>query len=352
MIEIVRTNTAPEKFPPRVIPVAEDIARFRIELERGIFLEGLPRAKWRQLYKGTLDKYPRITPYRAIFDLAIEEAEEANEQLNSLWSPTRQKGDDTQIAGSRINEQADSEVAVQLCKDFLEFTPQDPVKAIRGAITLRFMLSPNDLESLSIEHDTLHARAWTTFPRGLKFAVLILRSDEAEKEEFQSTLHELEHAKNRLLRKRHLPLLSKKLDLPNQLAEHLYRLEKKGEDASSETRAKDEILACFSFLPFKPFEDSDGDKMDQYSFDVLRLLTDEEGLHYFAGSLSEIDRLDYFRTIHQGVESFKKLFLLYRNMGSESSPGSLAINILEQFPLRSWPSIVRLINSRYSVLER
>jgi len=48
------------------IPLAEDMAVFRSEIESTIF--NAPRSEWRKVYENTLAKYPQLLDYKPLFD--------------------------------------------------------------------------------------------------------------------------------------------------------------------------------------------------------------------------------------------------------------------------------------------
>jgi hypothetical protein len=347
----------------KAIPVAEDIARFRAEVEERILFSNLPSSEWQQTYQSAFVKYPRIVPYQKIFDITLKSAQVVNSQLNDFWN--KAEGEDPQserVGGVTFGIKAQPDAAKELFKRAFDFEPEDEVEAIKGAIALGFRLSSTDFERWQAitrkpeEIEQASPGALATRIPGFKFGVMILRSDITPIRKQLNFFHEFEHTKNQILESKFLSVVLRKLGLPDEIGIPFYRRESQVGLHSPIARAKDEILAYSSALEFIPAGQSAEDAnsfLTKYFKWFEDSLVKETGRYYPKytrdANYDPDKRAEYVKTVQEGAASIKELFMFYRGIEPVANPGRLAVNVMQQFPLKTWPEVVRLIKDRYSL---
>lgn len=344
------------------IPVAENIAKFRIELERKIFNEGLPRSEWQETYQEILNKYPEILAYKSIFDLALNKIEIANDSVNIFWEKEQVqksthgesvKNDTLQV--NNLLKKADLESARHMFSVIFGILPKDEIEAFKGTISLRFIVNRRDFDSVvpAIEGETFAAAVEIS---GYDFQIILQRADLTEsqgEEGVVSIVHEAQHIKNRFLNKTRQPNILEKLPLPEELSNVLIRREEKNDRVDKSI--KDELLAYATFLLFYAKAGQSQDTSIRENFSTMAEgVSDTKGpyLGVYLQNKSDLkpgeSDLAYSTRAKLGVKSIEDLYFFYRDIQRTTDSAELVINMLDQFPLKSWPAIVRLIKSRYS----
>lgn len=341
------------------ITLAEDIALFRTELEQRVFFEGLPVSEWRRVYEETLAKYPDIQSYKGLFDQVLNNAEVANKGLLEFWrklqNPQEQSKSDNPLV-----EKASPQAAREMCYQIFGSYPQSEVEAVKGAITLRFMVDDSDFKTFYEgrgDQEVLPGGFAMYIPE-LKSSVLVLRKSQPE-HKTEVLLHELEHGKNIILVKGRRDFLDDSLqpDRFNIPEDILTRLKRRGElkQPYPEVRAKDEILAfstTFSYLDYIDQSDLPMEQlMQEWKEHVKDQLTDKKGFYfpnYYPEGTSSQDEKRYMDNVTKGVDAMMQLLSLYRSLGFDTGAGRMATNVLEQFPLNSWSAVTRLIQTRHA----
>jgi hypothetical protein len=307
------------------ISVAEDLARFRTEVEHKIIDERLPWYEWRGFAAEALDKYPSIETYGPIIRSAMVTAQAAKNEMDDFC---RRRG---------VSEQQDviePQIASTIISDLFKFTPTDDIKMDKGVLSFSIVLSNKDFTELAKKRgmDGVPAAFHTTID-GVKINVYD-GSGVVDLAELES--HELEHAKNRILTE-HLDFFATDFKEAQRLKSSPYK------------RGWDEILAFASSLealitdPKLQINELDGYRsfmikaIDRYR---SRFAKDTES----KGTPAE----KYIHVANAGIDAWFDLCRMYTETELENSPIRMTTNLLAQFPLESWPAVVRLINQQHS----
>ncbi|OGH29990.1 MAG: hypothetical protein A3F30_01315 [Candidatus Levybacteria bacterium RIFCSPHIGHO2_12_FULL_37_12] len=358
------------------VPLAEDIARFRTELEQKILWEGLPFKKWRQAYNQTLSEYPQILAYKPILDMVMLEVESSRNKLDETWKETHPKGKEFKEDEERfVPQTAEPEAARKLFSKLFGFEPKGNVEAVKGAISLRLTVDDDDYRRLRLkEGQEISSEAYMEYHAYGNFPVIVerkkIKGEETQEISFlnPNLHHELEHARNAFLEiGRHtffyFPSFAD-MRLPKEISERLQR--RHGKEPEMEKSAKDEILAFFS--AFESIEMKTNTHVtDDNQRKQLDELLDEGASEFKVGLVPYFEENGYYFELHKnrynpsdeeqkryssnakrGVDSLTQLYELYRNSEHRSRAARMSINVLEQFPLNSWPAVVRLISSRHN----
>jgi hypothetical protein len=122
-------------------------------------------------------------------------------------------------------------------------------------------------------------------------------------------------------------------------------------------RSKDEQLAYFELFDCVDTRDYDqlSTFIPTYRDQVVHLLTDDsaQGLYYpkYVKQYGPTNRDDYVKQTSNGFNALVDLFSLYRSkyVPGETvvNPARMSINVLEQFPLKSWPAVVKLLTLKH-----
>lgn len=343
--------------------LAEDIARFRTDMEQKIFWDRLPRNEWRDTYEETLAANPQIHEYKDIFDGALKAMEKAHDDLRAFW--IRQHG------SSEVNEKSSPEASKKIFESIFGFNPEGEVAATKGIVSLYLEVDDDvhrqfyklaDRVFDPEEHAFIaHSATNRTFP------IMVVQKNLSEEDSSDTGNHEFEHVKTDILgtgrqnfnvRRRRLSLLEpERLTLPKAVDD---RIKRRSENASTmENEAKDEILAYFTepeWIAF-PSESKLTQYLELYSEEITHKLTDENSIYLtkykerFTPTSEEEEA--YPENVRRGVDSIVQLFNLYfSNDNDTKKDARMAINVLEQFPLHSWPAVVRLVKGRHNQKEK
>lgn len=338
----------------RGIIVAEYIAMFRAVLQYQMLRTDLKPQGWREMYHTTLEQYPQIFAYRGLFDYAFGCVQAANNDLESLWR--RRVGPRTEPeAGENVNlEKTDGSFARILFRDIFEFYPTGNPQAIKGLITLRFMVDDTDFQSLLKKYpDTKDSRAFNLRDKRFRFSNLVLNKEDGPKHDLYDIHHELEHGINAILAssRQDSVLDDERLNIPQTIADKIKRRESKA--FSMEQSGKDELLARFTLVEFIhpeiPIHEV-FDWCDRHCKALIYILTDKIQIYFpkFAQQArNEEEQKRYVKSVEAGNRAFIELFKVYTEGGYVYELAArMSINVLEQFPLADWPVVVRLIKRR------
>ncbi|HEX7456738.1 MAG TPA: hypothetical protein VF303_04770 [Candidatus Nanoarchaeia archaeon] len=338
--------------------LAEDIAQFRTDLEQKIFFDRLPRSEWRKAYEETLTAHPEIRSYKDIFNAVMKAAENANDDLETVWNQHHTQ------EGQPVGEPTHPDEASKLFKSMFGLELQNESRTSKSAISLYFYVSDDDfrgINKLAGKEDNLEENAFVIEPTiNRRFPVAVLRKGLSDEESWYTGAHEFEHIKSKLIGKGRLYFRNRpffeRLAMPTAIAQ---RLEKRDKSSSSmENGAKEEILAYFTepegFSPTNP-----PSKVIQFSEEwgeeLKRLLATEE---WYLSRYREMfkptpeQEKAYLVNVRKGTDSMVQLFNFYFSIDKDTRKAArMAINVLEQFPLHSWPAVVRLINQRHQKTE-
>lgn len=340
------------------VVLAEDIAQFRTDLEQKIFFERLPRGEWEGTYEEALANYPQAQPYKDVFEEVLKAAERCHDDLRAFWI--------LQNGSSESGEVASPEISAKIFESILGFNPKGEVTATKGIVSLKL-----EVDDAVFKQFYTHAgrafdeneTAFTVHPTSShSYPVIVSRKSLSGEDSFYALRHEFEHIKTDIKkaaaqnygeRKKALALLGpERLTLPKAVSDRIERRNKT--DSAMEIEAKDEILAYFTepeLLDF-PSETKLEEYLDAYSEEIKYLLTHEDSEYFdrymerFSPSLNE--QKTYERNVNVGVDSIVDLFKLYFTVDKDTRKSArMAINVLEQFPLHSWPAVVRLVRERH-----
>lgn len=309
------------------VTAAENIAKFRMELEDRIFKEGLPKKQWRKAYDQALVNYPDISTYKKLFDLMLSHAEDGNDQIEKLWKKYV-KGEKLVDKFNPAVNKANTDASAKLYEKVIGNKPEEEVSAYKGQISIRFMVGNKDFESLGFSREHLPGGAETTMD-GDDFSVIFLNRDYEDKTNY-IVMHELEHAKNDIFRTERINYPRAHMTFADSNVRR--RMERRSLENKDDVSAKEEILAYLAGLEYIP-EDYKIDEMGEFLKKIEGSLVSEEGYD-----------LPNRKSISDGFDAFSKLVKLYEEKGSTFQKSArLAINTLEQFPLASWQAVARLL---------
>lgn len=332
--------------------VAEDIARLKTEVENKI-LSGIPQSDWRKAYEETLAQYPSTHQYKPLFDHTLRKAESAHEQIENLWSQYK-NGYSSKFSEKQPGiEEGDPNLSRELFNSLFGFHPQGEVEAIKGAVTLRFMMDKDDFIKLDIKLGVSKAYATAYHVPGKNFDVLILQRDSEVGLPFR---HELEHAKNQITFLNHYDSpFPEGLDMPEEI---LGKVKKRViNEHPMERFTRDELLAGFTEQEFVSPENKSQAILDYADWLIDFLKTsfsdDDKGYLEMYKKIyhpSQAYVATYVNIVKQGTDALKDLFTLYFKEG-DSKAARMTINVLGQFPLRDWTAVVQLIKTRHAQKE-
>lgn len=338
----------------KTIPLAEDIAKFRTELEQQIFDEGLPKDQWTATYEQTIDKYPNLMPYKILINGVLNKAKAANEHVERVWKKAHGPATD-QAEDNPAPQRADPEVAKTLCMKFFRVMPQGEVEAIKGAITIRIMVDDDYRKMRGIKLGTPLIEGASAFPlEKFGFSVLLIRKDLIEEHVDQNILHEIEHGKNHILTSARRDLIfGERLDMPEDI---LGRIRRREFNHPMQEKAKDEILAFFTYLDQFKFQGKVSmvilnDFLQEWGKKIRTRLTKKDGIYlpeYIENYQPTPEQIkSYEDNVNKATYDFIQLFELYFKLGYKNEAARMTINVLEQFPLHSWGAVSRLIQARH-----
>ncbi|OGF51574.1 hypothetical protein A3G06_00230 [Candidatus Nomurabacteria bacterium RIFCSPLOWO2_12_FULL_46_14] len=126
------------------------------------------------------------------------------------------------------------------------------------------------------------------------------------------------------------------------------------EEIFQKYKLKDEILARLTLLIFyglskEELADQQINNILDDLEDIEKALINPEDFYYrqFLGENSSgSQEAEYRRKIKISLMAASDIFFLYQRTG-DMEPARMTINVLEKFPLQSWPAIVRLIKSKH-----
>ena len=344
------------------IGVVEDIARARVELEEQILNKGLPSAQWMDCWKHeVLPKHPTLIPYGSFFIEAIRTALLANRSVRSLCKDTvRDIKEKFGIAGrtSEISYRAVEESDRALFQKIFGKYPQGLVVVEPGAVSLDFIVFDDDDFAVALETSKEEAKSTSGFAFVFdaleEYGAIPIVVARFGKDVEGTKRHELEHLKNDLL------AASKRRILDDIIGEELDQIIKKvvakierrqKRVLAVEDWAKDEILA--------QTQEGVGELRDEHIktwlVDLAGKFAAPDGFYYkeyFFEQRAELEEsskgmslaeqeLIYQKSVSGGLAALESLFDLY---GKEKQ---ILVGILEQFPLRSWPAVARLLKMRH-----
>jgi hypothetical protein len=315
------------------LPAAEDIARFRTELEKGIIDNNLPPDNWLDFQRQTLSRYPRIQQYKDVFYFAVDKALGYRQRMDSFWSRFGQPADQTQ---------ADPEHAKLMCTDLLKIMPNEEVKIGKGAFILDVILSDADYDRLIQTRnwsDGVNGMSWET--EGIRFHIFKSRPNWFTKP------HEMEHSKNRILELTYQGFPQEFLPT-GEAVKGVGRLKK-----SPYFSAYDEIIANFLAIEKISKDQLTKNALAEFRDFLTKTLIEDYMPEYLKQPEAEgITSKEYSEKITSGFKAIFELYDLYVGTNSDINSARMSINILAQFPLESWPAVISLIKQRRSEVEK
>lgn len=310
---------------------AENIAKFRMELEKKIFQEGLPPTKWEKAYEESLTKYPDILPYKGLFDSIIGHAQAANEEVEKLWSKYA-KGAELENEKNLLVNVADADASAKLFESVTGFKPAEEVRAYKGAITIRFHVGERDYEKLGYARGYLPGGSFHKVQMGDLLVLIVNKSYENSSHFDEIVLHELEHAKNDVFHTQYINY--QRLHMSFKDPHFRKRMLRLSLENAEDVEAKDEILAYFSILEYIP---------DNLEEKELR-----ESMKKIENILQKNYGFQNTKYIQEGFDAFFAMASFYQGKGlTFQKSARLTINILEQFPLARWLAVARLLKHKY-----
>ena len=334
--------------------LAEDIAQFRTDMEQKIFFDRLPRNQWKEAYEETLAANPQIQPYKDIFDDILNSTERAHDELEVFWNQHQGQED------HQVGEPARPEVSKILFESIFGFYPERKTQATKGTASLQFVIDDSDFMRIPTRggrEEISKGNAFvlhTTVNRG--FPVMVLSLSIPEEDWNDKGVHESEHVKSQLIETGrlyfHHRLFPERLTIPSAINN---RLERRNKAASPmENAAKDEILAYLTETewvdPANP-----PSEVTRYSKErgeeVQQMLTSgDDYLPTYKEMFNPTDEEEksYLESVKKATDSSVQLFNMYFSTSNNSRESTrMTINVLEQFSLRSWPAVVRLLKARH-----
>ena len=324
---IESTATIKESLPN--IPVAEDLARYRVELETKIITGNLPPKEWRELSAAMLDKYPTIGKYHWKIDSLVDGFVHARYYLDHLW-------EENNLPESQM--EADPTTAASMCQSLFDYQPEEEVKIQKGTIGLVAMFSDNDYQKLLQKMQHQESDTVVGFQTNLNNLQVIVAKASVlwPSMDNRHYLHENEHIKD--------TILEETIDS--------FLLPRKGRDEISDgfrrlhknrfRRLQSEINAYFSAVPLLTKKSFIGDYHDW----LIKLLT-EDGAYYRTSCQPQGTTADeYTNVATTGIDSIFELYHLYENAYPDINPAKMSAYTLGQFPVDKWPVVVRLIKQR------
>ncbi|MBI4039029.1 hypothetical protein HY384_03665 [Candidatus Daviesbacteria bacterium] len=340
---------------PQNLVLAERIAVFRYYLEQDMINTPWNPTSWQRVYDERLSLNPQLTPYREFFDQALIRVQQANEDLERAWrrrcGPKKQPKteEDCQL------EKTYGFSAQNLYTDIFGLRPRGEPEAIKGAISLRFVVDAADFQKIcqNLGKGTT-TRALYIRLDNFKFGVLVVNKQTPTAEIEDSINHEFEHAKNFVIGDSRVHVLSsEKSKTSSAITDRM--LKRELQDPSEMLEGKNELLASFTFLlnlleknPNWPKEEM-LDQVKQVCLRIAYNLSTSEEYDFLGKNASEVAKKRYIATIFKGAQAFLDLLGLYIHGNDPSIATRISINVLEQFPITYWPAAVRLIMKKHGV---
>ena len=242
--------------------------------------------------------------------------------------------------------------ARELCDSLLSFKPRYQPQAIRGAITLRIVLSDTDYKKYK-KRSNLPEEAGAHFERIPLGGPLIIMPKSSVPEKRNSddlVVHEVQHALNDLENRTFIELayrlpLPDSFPLPGNTIKDLNRLESERYHSF-----KDEFLAHMtlvsSYHQFNPNRIPDYIKWFEERILAGELVNDVDWKTQVQNGNEGIETL-----VRDSTKAFFEAFTLFTNIGYDINSSRIAINFLSQFPVGKWPAAVRLLKSKQKDLS-
>lgn len=331
----------------KTITSAVEIAKMRANIEEQINYGGLQPEQWEALYESELSKYPNLTSHKPIFDRVLHVALEDNKSLTKFWEDNVSKDDESLSAHSpKIKISRGSSVRKTFNKLF-GFQPEYEAEMIKGSLNLRFIVGDEDFRRLHGQED-IHLGAFQTRFQEFNLSVIVIPKSQVENE--LALAHEIEHGKNDILdRARNSFLVDRLTNFPENIAGRIQRREKK--DSLPEKRAKDEILAYFSMLalcdPYFSDDKARTEFVNKLKENLNMGLTKEYLSTYSSDhNMTEDEKQTFSKNVKAGVQAITGLYKFYRFEDHENNAATISLNVLEQFPLKSWSAVTLLIKGK------
>ena len=364
------SENEPEKNPifeaVEKIKAAEDIAEARLILEQKI-LSGEFATEiecWNYYAEEVLKKFPAVNRYSLFFKKVIKETYEAKNGVEAVFSYAEK---------NTADEQARSEF---LFRQAFEGKPEGEMMTGKDFLNLVYRLKSEDDFARAYNGPKGSSQSFAGFQtevampeeHGIRMVpVFVIKesaiSDEDRIKEINE--HEKQHTINQLIvRGREISLSRRERSIhwndkeyPKELLDQIEKREDKS--LIVENLIKDEILAYFKGLRTYIPDDIGANK------EVVAVLKDcikpkfaspDEG--YLKKYLNS--RVDSFnlgieikkqvgraiKSAENGIDAFGELVEIYNH------DMDMAHNVLDQFPLKQWPAVVRLIKMRQGKKEK
>lgn len=359
MDEEPKQESGDKSIPPEVskdIPLSEELARVITDIEYEMFIKGVPSAEWSRINQEAFVSHPRLTDYKEIFDSVINRAQSAKAALDKFWEknqvPESIEGTDAKILVT-TGEVAGPQTAKKLYQSIFESEPHGEVDAVKGAITLRFILDEEDFKNSGSDPEIAGGGLIKRY--GL-FPVIVVHRKAYEQPEELATIinHELQHAKQNIAEEGLFRFIGdSKIETSPPISKLIHRAIKYDLPYRFKA-ARHEILAFFSPIGLYEFGDVYSkygeevvlNKIAEHCRTITSILTDPESSYessYFKHY--GIDKQDqgYIDSVAKGVDALFDLYRLYHHLGYGIRTTRMTINVLEQFDLHYWPAVVRLL---------
>ena len=341
--------------------MAEAIAQARMDLEDKILDGDHAPEEWEGIVEAYLHDRPELLPYAALFRESVGLAQRANAKVEEAWREISEEEPgmsyDTMLYGAAAEkmferlygERPEGHITARKGKLCVIFESSDPNQDIAHVVEGGAGGVAEFERELSKPPSILTgSRGSYPAPTGL-VANLIWR---------ETVAHEAQHIKNMLQAHAKWQVAKDSVQvrtgdensndsaLPTQVKRRLIA-EVLGEGRAAKV-AKHEMLSLLvkgeiyeRVVADDPEEAREG-MIDAVMRDVLAELI-EEGSPYLAKFEDEEERKLFVRLAEHGLEAARTLRDLYFAGDRPQDSWRMTINVLEQFPPRQWPAVVRLI---------
>lgn len=334
----------------------EEIVELRFEATS--MLTSLPRSEWNNAYQILLGKHPTLTRsrYREIFDVVFSRIKNAYDVIDTAWNYYQPDKYAKDVITQRMDV-ASPESSRRIFEVLFGEKATGDVQVERGVTSLRIIVNDNDFKkfgsTVNENGDIItNATSRVGIDDEIPNSVLGFRRGYGSGQaRIIDTVHEAEHAFSVLLQYRYKLLQSGNSNMSSSLVNRLRR----GLD-EYESRdihyAREELLASFTsielvYVPIEKYSHFDN-LVQEICRNTIQVLMEPDNWQ-----ISNLE--DYTRLVNNGVNAFLSLYNLhkvdYREQKTLIPPSRMAINILEQFPLRSWAAVARFISSRHKMAE-
>lgn len=327
---------------PNYLADAVEIAAVRGKMEDAIFKQPiLPMQQWLGEYKKLMLSHPRMRPYGHVFNNVFWSASKDHMDTMAVWGDAH-KAADQQVSNDMYAE-ANPQVATELCKTVMEFTPTDQPKAFHGALAVRVVLSDNDFAAYAKgKHGAKNPTTAGIYYEKDKRAPLFVVSESSLQNFRQITVVSY-------VITRHMEGLFEQAVtncnpdlLPSQVVNNLAKV-----FADPYGGFTEDLFAYASVLEFTDPQKATKKRIREILVDLGEDMVESRLKKVEKGGLTE----EQINVAKNSVQTLADAYDFFRDYFPDLNAGRMARNVLSQFPVKEWKLVVEMLRKRQAQLH-